>query len=254
MPGASGVAVPARSWVKVQLSTKSLSTAPVPRVNDPLGAVKNSPGPPEVPLFPRVASQALSQLADQGAAIVERSSEVFAALDALRALLSEAKSGDLARDGRTVSPQSVEALEDPDRRRKQHLRPTPARGMRERRVKAVVIGDEVFMVAGEAAELIQRLKRVAARVCDGLRDARGFEGKAKPQQVAGVGERDRIDAITLARLHRDEMFALQPQQGLAHRLAADRIAFGELLFAHIIARRQTTIQNIRPQAFVDIIP
>jgi hypothetical protein len=56
----------------------------------------------------KVASQALSQLADQGAEIVERSSEVFAALDALRALLSEAKSGDLARDGRTVSPQSVE--------------------------------------------------------------------------------------------------------------------------------------------------
>lgn len=56
----------------------------------------------------KVASQALGQLADQGAEIVEHSSEVFAALDALRALLSEAKSGDLARDGQTVSPQSVE--------------------------------------------------------------------------------------------------------------------------------------------------
>jgi hypothetical protein len=28
------------------------------------------------------------------------------------------------------------------------------------------------------------------------------------------------------------MFALEPQQGLAHRLAADGIAFGELLLAH----------------------
>ena len=56
----------------------------------------------------KVASQALRQLVEQGAVIVERSSEVFAALDALRALLSEAKSGDLARDGRTISPQTVE--------------------------------------------------------------------------------------------------------------------------------------------------
>lgn len=56
----------------------------------------------------KVASQALAQLADQGAEIVEHSTEVFAALDALRGLLSEAKSGDLARDGQTVSPQTVE--------------------------------------------------------------------------------------------------------------------------------------------------
>jgi len=56
----------------------------------------------------KVASQALSQLVEQGATIVERSSEVFAALDALRALLSEAKSGDLARDGQPVTPQTVE--------------------------------------------------------------------------------------------------------------------------------------------------
>lgn len=56
----------------------------------------------------KVASQGLAQLEKQGAVISEHSSEVFAALDALRALLSEAKSGDLARDGQTVSPQSVE--------------------------------------------------------------------------------------------------------------------------------------------------
>ena len=56
----------------------------------------------------KVASQALAHLADQGAEIVEHSTEVFAALDALRGLLSEAKSGDLARDGQTVTPQTVE--------------------------------------------------------------------------------------------------------------------------------------------------
>jgi hypothetical protein len=49
------------------------------------------------------------------------------------------------------------------------------------------------------------------------------------------------------------MFALQPQQRFAHRLAADGIAFGKLLLAHIIAGRQTAGQNIRPQAFVDIV-
>lgn len=56
----------------------------------------------------KAASQGLGQLVDKGAVIAERSVEVFAALDALRAILSEAKAGDLAQDGRTVSPQSVE--------------------------------------------------------------------------------------------------------------------------------------------------
>ena len=65
-----------------------------------------------------------------------------------------------------------------------------------------------------------------------------LERQPEPQEVARIGKRDRIDAIALARLHGDEMFALQPQQGLAHRLAADRIALGELLLAHVLARRK----------------
>ena len=56
----------------------------------------------------KVASQALTSLAEQGAVIVEHSTEVFAALDALRVLLSEARSGDLAREGQTIAPQTVE--------------------------------------------------------------------------------------------------------------------------------------------------
>lgn len=56
----------------------------------------------------KVASQALSQLVDQGAVVAEYSAEMFAALDALRALLSDARSGDLAQDGRGVGPQTVE--------------------------------------------------------------------------------------------------------------------------------------------------
>jgi hypothetical protein len=49
------------------------------------------------------------------------------------------------------------------------------------------------------------------------------------------------------------MLALEPQQRLAHRLAADRVTLGELLFPHFIAGRQTTGQNIRSQVFIDII-
>ncbi len=56
----------------------------------------------------KVARQALTQLAEQGAVISEPPFEVFAALDALRSLLSEAKSGDLACDGQAIGPQSVE--------------------------------------------------------------------------------------------------------------------------------------------------
>lgn len=56
----------------------------------------------------KVAHQALAQLVEQGAVIAEPVPEVFAALDALRALLSDAKSGDLARNGQAISPRTVE--------------------------------------------------------------------------------------------------------------------------------------------------
>ena len=49
------------------------------------------------------------------------------------------------------------------------------------------------------------------------------------------------------------MLTLQPQQGLADRLAADGIAFGEFLLAHVVARRQAAAQNISAQVFVDIV-
>ena len=86
-----------------------------------------------------------------------------------------------------------------------------------------------------------------------LRDAGRLQRQPEPQQVARVRQRDRIDAVTLARLHGDQMLALEPQQRLAHRLAADRIALGELLLPHIIAGRQTAGQNIRAQVFIDIV-
>src|SRR5215475_4659722 len=109
--------------------------------------------------------------------------------------------------------------------------------MGEREVKATVIGDEVFVVAGEATEFVQRLERGIGGMLDRLRDAGGLQREAKSQQVPRVRQRDRIDAIALARLHRDEMLALEPQKRLAHRLAAHRITFGELLLAHIITWR-----------------
>ena len=94
---------------------------------------------------------------------------------------------------------------------------------------------------------------VVARVLDRFGDAGRLQRKTKAQEVARVGQRDRIDAVALARLHGDEMLALEPQQRLAHRLAAHRIALGEVLLAHIIAGRQAACQNISAQAFVDII-
>ena len=81
-------------------------------------------------------------------------------------------------------------------------------------------------------------RTLSLRVLDRLGDASRLQRQPESQEVAGVGQRDRIDPVALARLHRDQMFALQPQQGLAHRLAADRVALGELLLAHIIAWRQ----------------
>src|ERR1700687_2667027 len=93
--------------------------------------------------------------------------------------------------------------------------------MRQRGMKGAGIGDEVFMIAGEAPELVERRQHVVRRMLDRFRDAGRLQREAEPEEVAGVGKRDRIDAIALARLHGDEMLALQPQQGLAYRLAAD---------------------------------
>lgn len=56
----------------------------------------------------KVASQSLAQLAEQGAVIAEHSAELYAALDALRELISESKAGDLSRDGQTLLPDTVE--------------------------------------------------------------------------------------------------------------------------------------------------
>ena len=120
-------------------------------------------------------------------------------------------------------------------------------------MEGAVIGDEVLAIAGKASEAVERLQGLLRRILDGFRDAGRLQRQAKPQQVARVGKRDRIDAIALARLHGDEMLALQPQQGLADRLAADGIAFGELLLAHVVAGRQPAAQNISAQAFIDVV-
>jgi len=53
-----------------------------------------------------------------------------------------------------------------------------------------------------------------------------IQRKPKPQQIALIGERNRIHPVALARLHRHEMLALEPQEGLAHRLSAHCIALG----------------------------
>ena len=128
-----------------------------------------------------------------------------------------------------------------------------ARSVRKRAVEGAVIGDEVLAIARKASEVVERVQDFLRRVLDRFGNAGRLQREAKPQQIARIRQRDRIDEVALARLHGDEMLALQPQQGLAHRLAADGIAFGELLLAHIIAGRQAAAQNISSQAFVDVI-
>lgn len=56
----------------------------------------------------KIARQCLTELEQQGAVILHPSVEVLAALDALRALLSDAKSGDLDCHGQLVTPRTVE--------------------------------------------------------------------------------------------------------------------------------------------------
>lgn len=56
----------------------------------------------------KVARQCLTDLEQLGATILHPSVEVLAALDALRAVLSDAKSGDLDCHGQVVTPQTVE--------------------------------------------------------------------------------------------------------------------------------------------------
>ncbi|MGE5193221.1 MAG: hypothetical protein ACM3U2_12060 [Deltaproteobacteria bacterium] len=63
-----------------------------------------------IPLSPgaKAARQYLEELEQQQAIVVFPTVEALAALDALRELLSDAKSGDLACQGRAISPQTVE--------------------------------------------------------------------------------------------------------------------------------------------------
>lgn len=105
--GRTGVSICAQANMNsVTAQLKRLKTQFAPGKLDRLIVVRDGRMP--LSKTAKVASQALSQLVDQGAIIAEYSTEVYAALDALRAVLSEAKSGDLARDGQAVPPQTVE--------------------------------------------------------------------------------------------------------------------------------------------------
>jgi hypothetical protein len=106
-PGRTGVSVCAQAnMTSIAARFKRLNSQFAPERLTRLIIVRDA----RVPLSKgaKAAIQGLDQLAGKGAVIAEHSSEIFAALDALRQILSEAKAGDLAQDGRTVSPQSVE--------------------------------------------------------------------------------------------------------------------------------------------------
>jgi hypothetical protein len=126
----------------------------------------------------RVASQLLTDLADQGVVIAEHSSDVFAALDALRVLLSEAKSGDLAREGQAIPPQTVEAW------LKQHL----SAGLQE--FAESVIGTSRADSAGSADSLhLERLATLLAERPVVPLDEAAAAMKSAPAAVAALVER-----------------------------------------------------------------
>jgi len=126
----------------------------------------------------RVASQLLTDLADQGVVIAEHSSDVFAALDALRVLLSEAKSGDLAREGQAIPPQTVEDW------LKQHL----SAGLQE--FAESVIGTSRADSAGSADSLhLERLATLLAERPVVPLDEAAAAMKSAPAAVAALVER-----------------------------------------------------------------
>ena len=61
-----------------------------------------------IPSTAKMAKQYLGELQDAGAVVRHPSIEALAALDALRSLLSDAKSGNLAFEGKAVLPTTIE--------------------------------------------------------------------------------------------------------------------------------------------------
>ena len=121
----------------------------------------------------KVARQSLDDLEHQGAIIAHPAPPVLAALDALRALLSDAQSGDLAHAGEGVAPRTVEEwlmshLPDDLREFAEQLAGTPTSTEQPRandwldlEELAALLTDHPLLPLDEAAEL---LKRPAATV------------------------------------------------------------------------------------------
>ena len=105
--GRTGVSVCAHSnMTSLSARLKRLKSQAELQRLDRLVIVRDS----RVPVSPtaKKAKESLSELQQRGVALVHPALEVLAALDALRALLSDARSGDLAFRGDPVVPQTLE--------------------------------------------------------------------------------------------------------------------------------------------------
>ena len=70
-------------------------------------------------------------------------------------------------------------LADQVAQRRRH--PAVAGGVRQRAVEGAVVGDELFMIAGEAAELVERPQGLVISVFDRFGDAGRLQREAKSQ-------------------------------------------------------------------------
>ena len=80
-----------------------------------------------------------------------------------------------------------------------------------------------------------------------------LQNHAVLKYLASVSDRDAVDAVALARMHRDELVLSQAQQRIAHRRAADIEVLRQILLAQLLARRQAAGQDVSPDGVVDII-
>jgi hypothetical protein len=135
-----------------------------------------------IPKTSPVAKQRWVDLQNRGARLVRPSAEVLSAIEALRSLLSEAQAGDLASDGATVEPRTVEEwvrtklLDEDLERLVTEILHTPAeiiQGETERSLQDSVAADEIFndlleslrkLHVADVATLASKLERTPPEV------------------------------------------------------------------------------------------
>ena len=119
-------------------------------------------------------------------------------------------------------------------------------------MEGAILRDEIGAV-GHGAERVERGEDGVGRVGRGLGGAGRLEREAHAQQITGIGDRNRVDLISLPRVNGHESLALQAQQRLADRLAADGVALGQFLLANLRTGPQDAGQDIGADRRVNVV-